>query len=405
MPAPARVAFLLFSVDGVGGIARTVVNLANRLADTYDVELISLHRHKARSAYAVDDRITVSYLHDARPVESGQRVDGQVRAKDARADQGRLRAFLDGRTSRLAPPEAAPDISRLTDLLLRRKLRSMPPGILVSTRPSLHAAAARYAPRHLITVAQDHLNFESRSRTPALLEVIERSAPKLDCFVALTDADREDYARLLAGSGTAVVCIPNAAPWPIGESSTLDGKVVVAAGRLAARKGFPRLVRAYAPIARAHPDWQLHIYGNGPERSALRRLISNRDLGSQIVLRSHSDDIESVYLSSAVFALSSHAEGFSMVLIEAMSKGLPVVSFDIPRGPAEVIRDGHNGRLVKDGDLAGFTAALAQIIEDDDLRHQMGAAALATAKEYDTDTIAGRWVALFDRLQLDRGAT
>jgi glycosyltransferase involved in cell wall biosynthesis len=403
MPTTHRVAFLLFSVDGVGGIARTVVNLANRLADSHDVELISLYRNRRRPTYAIDDRITVSYLHDARPVgPGGHRRDGLVRARSARADRGRLRAFLDGRRSRLAPPEAAPDISLLTDLLLRRRLRSLPPSILVSTRPSLHAAAARYAPKHTLTVAQDHLNFESRSNTPAVLEVIQKSVPRLDCFVTLTEADRRDYARLFGGSDPAVECIPNAVPWDIGDAAKLDSKVVVAAGRLAPRKAFPRLIRAYAPIARAHPDWQLHIYGNGPERGPIEKLIADRDLGEQVVLKGHADDMERVYLDAAVFALSSHAEGFSMVLVEAISKGLPIVAFDVPRGVSDVVRDGHNGRLVDDGDLAGFTAALAQLVEDDELRRRMGAAALATARDYETDAIAERWVSLFTELRSSR---
>jgi glycosyltransferase involved in cell wall biosynthesis len=98
----------------------------------------------------------------------------------------------------------------------------------------------------------------------------------------------------------------------------------------------------------------------------------------------------------------SHAEGFPMVLVEAMSFGLPVVSFDIPRGPADIIVDGENGRLIPDQDMDGFTAALRQLIEDDDLRFRLGAGAHATAREYEIDAIAGRWEALFTQLRAGR---
>ena len=84
-----------------------------------------------------------------------------------------------------------------------------------------------------------------------------------------------------------------------------------------------------------------------------------------------------------------------MVLLEAMSHGLPMVSYDCPRGPAEMIRDGENGRLVPDGDTAAFTAALLQVIDDDDLRRRMGAAALNDAHQYEMPSIVGRWISVF----------
>jgi glycosyltransferase involved in cell wall biosynthesis len=105
-----------------------------------------------------------------------------------------------------------------------------------------------------------------------------------------------------------------------------------------------------------------------------------------------------VLRDSAILAMSSEREGFPMVLLEAMSVGLPMVAYDCPRGPAEVVRDGINGRLVPDGDAAAFTAALADLMDSVELRKQMGAAALADAAAYSMSHIVTRWEAAFARL-------
>jgi glycosyltransferase involved in cell wall biosynthesis len=398
-----RVYFLVFSADGADGITRTVFSLANKLVETHTVEIISLYRRRRRLFYPLDRRVVVTNLEDARPIgPKGKRVGGLVRARDVPRDRGRLRAFLDRRRSRLVPSKAAPDMSLLTDLLLRRKLRSLRPGVLVSTRPSLHLAAARFAPRDMITVGQEHLNFESRSTTPAILRLVQDGARRLDSFVVLTEGDRQDYAAALSGADTVVEAIPNAVPWTVGEAAPLDSKIAIAAGRFVERKGFPRLVAAFEPVAREHPDWRLHIYGKGEQQELIEREIADRGLGSQVILKGHTGRFDEALAGASMFVSGSLAEGFPMVMVEAMSYGLPVVSFDIPRGPADIIVDGENGRLIPDGDMDGFTAAVRQLVEDDDLRLRMGAGAHATAREYEIDAIAGRWEALFTQLRAGR---
>jgi glycosyltransferase involved in cell wall biosynthesis len=90
-----------------------------------------------------------------------------------------------------------------------------------------------------------------------------------------------------------------------------------------------------------------------------------------------------------------------MVMVEALSKGLPLVSFDCPRGPGDLIEDGYNARLVPDGHIDGLTDALRQLVQDDEARFLMGRNALASAHPYTIDRIAERWEQLFEEL-LDR---
>jgi glycosyltransferase involved in cell wall biosynthesis len=155
-------------------------------------------------------------------------------------------------------------MSMLTDLLLWRALRRIRKGIVVSTRPSLHLALARLAPRRLTTIGWDHLNYPARSSNPRQIAVIRAAVAELDAYVVLTDADADDYRRDLPDAPTRIQVIRNSVTWPVAdEPPPLEAKVVVAAGRLAPRKGAQRLVRAFAMTAEAHPDWQLHLYGRG----------------------------------------------------------------------------------------------------------------------------------------------
>ena len=110
----------------------------------------------------------------------------------------------------------------------------------------------------------------------------------------------------------------------------------------------------------------------------------------------HAPDLAPVLADASVFAMTSRGEGFPMVLLEAMSRGVPMVAFDCPRGPSEIIHDGENGRLVPDGDIEGFTRALEELVTDAEARQRMGAQALEDAHKYSIEAVAGQWEELFD---------
>ncbi len=379
-PGDGKLKLLLLHAYGVGGTIRTTFNTAEWLARSHDVEVISVIRRRDMPALRFPDGVGLSAVDDLRaPLRPLERL---------------LRAL----PSALIHPEdyGFSACSLLTDIRLARRLRSLPPGVLITTRPGLNVAAPSLVPPGVKVVAQEHMNF--LSHRPGLFARIKREYPKLDALAVLTEDDMRDYSRLLDGSGVHVARIPNALPRSSEALSSLDEKVVVAAGRLRMQKGFDLLIRAYAEVAGAHPDWKLRIYGSGEERAALRDLIVEHELYNHVFLMGTSRSLHEELAKGSIFVLSSRYEGFGMVILEAMSCGLPVVSFDCPRGPGEIVSDGRDGILVPDGDVSGLTRALVELIEDEEKRRRYGAVAPDKARQYDLANIGPRWDALLGEL-------
>jgi glycosyltransferase involved in cell wall biosynthesis len=375
----AKVYLLLLHAYGVGGTIRTTFNTAEWLARTRDVEVISVIRRRESPALPFPEGVSLSAVDDLR------------------AAGGRLLRAL---PSALIHPEdyGFSACSFLTDIRLARRVRSLPRGsVLITTRPGLNIAAPSLAPEGVTVIGQEHMNF--LSHRPGLMARIKSEYPKLDALAVLTEDDLRDYSQLLAGGHTKVVRIPNALPASAGPLSTLDEKVVVAAGRLRLQKGFDLLIRAYADVAQRHPDWQLRIYGSGEERQALRDLIVERELYNQVFLMGTSHTLQDELAKGSIFVLSSRYEGFGMVILEAMARGLPVVSFDCPRGPGDIVSSGQDGILVPNGDVNGLTRALIELIEDEDKRRRYGTAAPAKARQYALDRIGPQWDALLGELK------
>ena len=232
----------------------------------------------------------------------------------------------------------------------------------------------------------------------ALRKSMRKLYPQLDAFVVLTEQDREHYGRVLKGKAPPLHVIPNTVrPLP-GAKADLAAKTVYAAGRFRYQKGFELLIPAWEATAKAHPDWTLRLRGRGHLETRYRGLIETHGLEDSVVIEGPAEDIGSDMADSAVFVLSSRFEGFPLILLEAMSKGMGIVSFDCPTGPADIVDDHRNGLLVPHEDVEGLSRAIREIVEDEELRRRMAAEAVGTAEQYTIEAIGPRWVELLEGL-------
>ena len=222
----------------------------------------------------------------------------------------------------------------------------------------------------------------------------EYSIKKVKCVVALTQGDALEWQKV----NKNVVVIPNIVHLNLtGRNSSLVEKKVVFVGRYAAQKDIGSLLRIWQIIHLRHPDWRLDIYGGyGPEIDKWFDIISTQQTN---VFAHHSvPDLSEIFLHSSMLLLTSLYEPFGLVIPEAMSFGLPVVSFDCPYGPTDIISHGDNGFLVKGRNIDLFANYVCKLIEDEQLRMKMGEAAKMSSQRYDADIIMPRWLKLFDDL-------
>lgn len=216
----------------------------------------------------------------------------------------------------------------------------------------------------------------------------------LDAVVVITKADLKEWQK----THSNVSQIYNFITVTSDKPAALENKRAIAVGKLDPQKGFDMLIDAWNLRKEFLEDWTLDIFGQGEWFEMLTEKIKLYHLENNIFLKGISSDIKSEYLNSSLFLFSSRYEGFGLVLAEAMSCGLPAVSFDCPQGPSEII-DSSNGFLIPLGNLEKFADAMVVLAQNKEERIIKGTNATSSIKKFDKDVIMKQWINLFRSLQ------
>lgn len=215
---------------------------------------------------------------------------------------------------------------------------------------------------------------------------------KLDAFVVLTQDDKVKWPGL-----NNLNVIPNPLPFYPDGQSTCQQKKIISVGRYSHEKGFDRLVKAWAIVAESHTDWTLHIYGSG-DSNELQKEIQELGIEKNTLIHGATSEIVEKYKESSIYLLTSRFEGFGMVLAEAMACGVPCISFDCPYGPRNIIKNNEDGILVENGNIEEFSKRLEYMIQNQEVRINMGQKARENIKRLDIRCIATQWQNLFNEL-------
>lgn len=217
-----------------------------------------------------------------------------------------------------------------------------------------------------------------------------------DRVVVLSNSDLEAYQKKYPNA-RKLQCIYNPITYTPRYNADMENHVIVAAGRLVNEKGFDLLIDVWSQLGDQIGDWELRIYGEGVERKKLQTMIEERSL-KNISLCGFSHNLRDDLAKASIFACSSRLEGWGLVLIEALSNGIPCVSFNCKVGPKEIIDDGVNGILVPSENTGIFAKKLLLLMRDDELRHRYSSNAHKDLYKFSKSEIVGQWKALIETI-------
>ena len=355
-----HIAILVGDISRGAGTERAVTNLANMLAESgsYAVTIISLYSSSGSQCYyTVNPDVNIVHLGFAR---SGM-------AK-------RLIVYI-----RFIHSVNAIIRDRHIDVILGTT------HALNSLLFFMNGKAKKIACEHMIYAA-----------CPKISGRIRRIMyPRLDAVVLLTNADVKHYDFV---DPKKKWVIPNSLSFTCEKPARLESKKIIAVGRLSREKGFDLLVKAAVLIKKEIPDWHITIFGDGEEKEELLNAITSFELGGFMSIHEPTKEIRQKLLNSALFVMSSRHEGLPMILLEAKACGLPIVSFDCPEGPAEVVRHGEDGLLVEPENVEKLAETVVSLAKNTELLKAFGRKAFENVNDFSSEVIFKKWDQLFNSL-------
>ena len=375
-----KLVYIFSSFAAKGGTERIFCDKMNWLAEVpgYEIVFVTYEQGNHPFAYPLSNKIRHVDLNTRFFTTGTMPLLKRIRFKFTmpRLFKHRLRKLLD---------EIQPDVvvSTTYALPLFREILSQPYRHVVESHVCYYQL--------LLQKKFTHISWLDRKIARHLLEMLKRC----EKVVVLTHKD----AACWKGYDNIEVIHNVVTNYPEKTTDVADRpKRIIAVGRLHAQKGFDLLIQSWQLIAARHPDWQLVVYGHGGDLQKLQQHLEKAGLTSSMTFAGATDNIYKEYQNSAFYVMSSRYEGWGLVLVEAMSCGLPCVSFDCPYGPSDIIRDGEDGFLVENGNIQQLAEKMELLINNKELREWLGVRARLNAARFTSDNIMPQWTKLFETI-------
>ena len=364
---------------GYGGIEKSIVALANLLCKKYKVEIACVYKLFDKPVFEIDDKVNIIYLTDVIPNHEEIR-----KAKKSKNFIKIIKEYSYG-----------------VKVLSKRK-QSMINFILhcnsdyiISTRDIFNDWLGAYGKTNSIKIGWEHNHYHDNLK---YADNVVRSVKNLDYFVLVSKNLRDYYSKRLMRYNVKCFYIPNIIDNLPKKTSSLEEMRIVSVGRLSPEKGYMDLLKLFSVLHKNHNDWILDIIGDGSEKERLENYISKNDLSSTVTLHGYQDKnyIDNILNKSSLYVMTSYTESFGIVLIEAMSHGIPCVAYNSAEGANELIRSGFNGYLIKNRNQEMMIKKIEDLMNDKNTRERIGKNSRKFSKKFIGENVVKDWYSLLD---------
>lgn len=359
---------------GTGGAERVICNLANLLCENNNVKIISTYKLNEKPAFDIDSRVEIEYLmEDLNP-------NKQELIKSFK-NLNLIKAFKEFNKSI--------KVFFLRKSLMIKAIKNLDCDIAISTRILHNNWLSKYADKKIVKIAQEHNHHNNNQK---YIKKVIKSLNGFDYFMPVSK-ELADFYENQINTSTKVVYIPNFIEYIPSENSSLQNKQLISVGRLDKVKGFDDLIEIFDLFQKEHPDWILHIVGEGSEKQNLQNKINELHLEEKVFLCGNKlgNELADEYLNSSIYLMTSFSESFGLVLVEAASFGLPLIAFDSAQGAKEMIENDKNGFLISNRNKEKFIEKINEIILNPEKKNSLSEYALETAKLYSRNTVSKTW--------------
>jgi len=367
-----KITFLLLHL-GYGGIESSTINTANALIDKYDIEIMSFYKLCNSQFNKLDNKIKIIYLFDGGP--------NKKEFIEALHNYKIFKLIKEG--------------CRAINILIKKKIKvikyiiNCDSRFIVSTRYDFSVLLSKYGSSSSIKIAQEHHYHNNEKK---YINILSNKYNNIDYLFALTKTLEKDYKEFLKNNNhTKVVLVPNMLYDIPDVNSSLKDKNIITVSRLDEGKRINEIIKIFSKIE--DKDWKLYVVGDGNEYYNLNKLISDLDLDDKVILTGYKDknEIEEYMLKSSIFLMASVTEGLPMVLLEAMSYGVPCIAYETASGVNDIIKDNENGYVITNRDENNYVNKLDILIKDINLRKQVGKKAKETAYTFSKEKVLDIW--------------
>ena len=362
---------------GYGGIENAIATLANQLCTKYEVEILSVYRLYNEPVFDLDERVKINYISNIKP--NKKEMLFYLKKKN-------YSKFLKGIGQSIKT-------GYVKYIKTASYLRKLDTDVIISTRTVHNFLVSRFVNKDIRKIAWEHNHHNNRSK---YIKRLVSSCKNMDYFVPVSHELEEFYKSYL---DKKVFYIPNGLDSIPKKISSLDNKNIISVGRLSKEKGFDDLLRIFKKISNKDSDIRLNIVGDGVEKNNLLELAKELKLGDKVVFHGYQNKeyINDLLFNSSLYVMTSHTESFGLVLIEAMSYGVPCISYTSAQGANEIINDGINGYLIENRNEDEMIDKINLIMEDDKLRKKLGKAAKKRSLDYSSDVVLEKWSKLINK--------